>query len=327
MRIPLSNDVVTVSSTVSTGDIIQAVGASVGHAKVRASLGVRSAANAKPTLELRSTCGDILGFAKLGWNGITIPSIDNEARALRELAPYAVTPFRAAGVIAEGTVQDRRFVVTEPMPIRVRDVPPRAHSLSASEARGPAPLVGMHPWSALAQVTSVVSTVFDDDQTTPPALAVEVRRVVDRILDQAPVLPAAGFWHGDFVCWNLARDGDGALWLFDWETAEEDVPAGMDTMHWYSNAQGPVDPKRTRERVAAAFETAKPVLRSMGYSSRTMRYLGAWYSVTLVARAIRLARALEGWERVALKPDTLAELLTWANQILDNATPQKEARR
>jgi len=40
-----------------------------------------------------------------------------------------------------------------------------------------------------------------------------------------------GAWHGDWVPWNMARDGARVV-LWDWEHYEEGVPRGFDALHF-----------------------------------------------------------------------------------------------
>lgn len=58
-------------------------------------------------------------------------------------------------------------------------------------------------------------------------LRVELDRLLSGLGD---VVVPTGTWHGDWVGWNMARDGDTVL-LWDWEHAEAGVPLGFDHVH------------------------------------------------------------------------------------------------
>lgn len=58
-----------------------------------------------------------------------------------------------------------------------------------------------------------------------------LRHELDRLLSElGDVVVPTGTWHGDWVGWNMARDGDTVL-LWDWEYAEAGVPLGFDHVH------------------------------------------------------------------------------------------------
>jgi hypothetical protein len=58
-----------------------------------------------------------------------------------------------------------------------------------------------------------------------------LRHELDRLLTElGDVVVPTGTWHGDWVGWNMARDGDTVL-LWDWEHSEVGVPLGFDHVH------------------------------------------------------------------------------------------------
>ncbi len=88
-------------------------------------------------------------------------------------------------------------------------------------------------------------------QPARPAAAAEAEALADvtpgRRLDRGAPQPARGAarptqpwsgaaWHGDWVPWNMARDGDQVL-LWDWEHYEDDVLAGFDHLHYLAQTR------------------------------------------------------------------------------------------
>ncbi len=79
------------------------------------------------------------------------------------------------------------------------------------------------------QVTRLRDRVADlGDVPSASWLEEELERLLDRHRDTELEL---GLWHGDWVSWNQRRSGD-RIALWDWEHLEQDVPLGMDYVHY-----------------------------------------------------------------------------------------------
>lgn len=309
LGLPLSRDVVAVTpATSGVRTVVDELAHTLGLDDVIVGLGVRTGANAKPTLELRTTDGTIVGYAKLGWNAPTTQAVRNEANALRKFGLTA--RLKAPAVLASGRVAEREYVVVQPLPASVERIAPAWDSLSAAEALGPGAVAGWSAWSGVGQVRQVAARQFGS--TVPDDLARALADLIGRVCENNDPTPVAAFWHGDFVPWNLARDADGQLWVFDWETAEADVPAGLDALHWYAHSQGAPDPAKLVTSINRASERVMSALRSLGHSRASAGMLPVWYAAILVSRAAAAADSLGGWERVQLQPSVLSELLRWA---------------
>jgi hypothetical protein len=74
----------------------------------------------------------------------------------------------------------------------------------------------------------------------------QLRRLVATHGDQAVTTAS---WHGDWVPWNMVRDGDQVL-LWDWEHYEDDVLAGFDHVHYLAQT------RRLRDGTDSAAEDA-----------------------------------------------------------------------
>lgn len=296
------------------------IGSKIDQPDVVATFGVRTAANAKPTLELRTPAGDAVGFVKLAWNDITRQAIENEAVAMKLMSPEASGAIRAPRVLADGLVGGRQFVMTEPLPRGIRHVPGEYGSLSDPEALGPGTVTDRRAISQIEQVQRVSSRLRTANPFTPATLVERARTLAERVADVDANVPAANFWHGDFVSWNTGRGPDGRLWLFDWETAERDVPAGMDTLHWYTHTRDADNASSIVLRTENAVAYCTRLLRSLGHSETGVSALAAWYAVTLTANEIRLAESLQSWERVKHSPRVLEELLEWGSRHIDRVS-------
>ncbi len=213
--------------------------------------------------------------------------------------------------------------MTEPLPRSIADVPASWDSLRHDEAIGPGAVCGWRPLSSTQQSSHHAQVLDAATTVTPRALAAEARELLGKVLSHAEALPIADYCHGDFVPWNVGRDANGALWLFDWETAQQDVPAGLDTLHWFSNTQGSQAPETAVQRLIAASARAEGILRSLGYSRTGTNIVKAWYALTLVTSEIRLAEALQSWERVKHPASVLAQFLQWGMSSVNSSSEEE----
>lgn len=302
---------------------VSAVAQTVGRPGAVAALGVRTGANAKPTLELRTPDGEAVGFVKLAWNDLTTEAIDNEAQALKALGSGASSAIRAPHLLADGLIDGRRYLMTEALPRSISDVPATWRSLSHAEVVGPGAVYARRVLASAGQVGAVRAAIDAASTVTPARLAARARDLLHAVTSMGVTIPIADYWHGDFVPWNVGRDDQSRLWLFDWETAQSDVPAGLDTLHWFANTEGRQNPSTSVARLAAGAERAKEVLRSLGYSRAGVAVISCWYAVTLVAGELHLAESLQSWDRVKHSPSVLEQFLAWGSATL-RSVPEEE---
>lgn len=319
-RVPLSttrlNVIAPIGAPLTT---VAAVGLTVDEPDAVAAIGVRTGANAKPTLELRTPSGDPIGFVKLAWNAATDEALANEAQMIGDAQAAGTGAIRIPKVRESGFVDGRRFVMTEALPRSIRDVPARWDSLRRDEEWGPGTIVGRAPLSSLAQVRTTIAHAATMSDVTPPSLSEPLRAAASAVADADLIVTVADFSHGDFVPWNVGRDAGGNLWLFDWETAQRDAPAGLDTLHWFANTTGPRRDDSLAGRVAAAADRSEPVLRSLGHTPEGASAVSAWYAIALVLGEVRLAEAGQGWARSRHSPAALEALLVWAQERLTSS--------
>lgn len=317
---PLGRDTLRIIAPEGTPPTAVAdIAAQVGDPRARAAFGVRTAANAKPTLELRDRAGEAIGFVKLAWNEITRAAIGREATGLRTMGVRSRPEILAPGLIAEGAVEDsadgsgRPFVMVAPLPRGIRHVPAEFASLRRTEALGPGTVHRLGRIAETAQYRSCVADLDCARGTAPRTLVDQARALASRVAACPDTAPIANFWHGDFTWWNMGRDPRGHLWLFDWETAQPDAPAGLDTLHWFAHAKDAENPASVVARAEASTAHVAPILRSLGHSPTSASALAAWYAVTLVAGEITLAETLQSWERIKHPVSTLEHLLAWGS--------------
>jgi hypothetical protein len=115
--------------------------------------------------------------------------------------------------------------------------------------------------------------------------------------------------------WNRARDRTGQLWVWDWESSEEDAVAGLDPLHWAfrSRALAMHDPGEVR--LAACVEDAAPFLVAAGCARSEWSTVAATYAIAVVERACVLADR-SGWTDAYLGQEGLATLVQQAEGLL-----------
>jgi hypothetical protein len=279
-----------------------------------ASIGVRRGVNGKPTLQLLDHAARPAGFAKLGWNAHTDDYVRVETHVLTELSggsPLVRTP----PVLAAGDLAGHPWLVTGPLPGDAGALRGDGPGLSVAEMVSLSPVVRSGP------VTSTGHWIRLADRlaTLGPELPGPVRgpwaRLAALLHASGHLLPVGSRWHGDLTPWNCARDGAGTLWLWDWETSEPDVVAGLDAVHWAVSVQ--------RERLggaagldlAAALGEAQPTLLAAGVAPEGRALVGGVYAATVADRAVGLA-ARAGWERSWIGPEQVADLLSQAESLV-----------
>lgn len=187
-------------------------------------------AHYKPTVQLFTEAGTAAGFAKLGWTAPTAELVERETRALRRWhsSPKTVQGVTAPAVLGSGTWNATPFLVTEPLPATVRRT--QANDPLPDSARR---IAGRPQDAHLAD--SVYWQRVRSRLAAAPAtddIAVALHRAVAVVEDAAGDAPwRFGRWHGDWVPWNVGRDG-AEVHAWDWEHSTADAPWGFDLLHW-----------------------------------------------------------------------------------------------
>ena len=185
--------------------------------------------NRKPVVQVLSRDGQLVAFAKLGWNDVTRRLVANEAGVLRALMAREPAPrsFVAPRVLHFGRWRDLGVLVLSPLPgaplsrARARRDPPleATREIAALEPERRAALAESDYWRARrARI----------DRADEPTLGRLGERLEDRYGEE--VVPL-GAWHGDWTPWNIAS-GDGAVSVWDWERSGGLVPVDLDAAHY-----------------------------------------------------------------------------------------------
>ena len=193
--------------------------------------------NRKPLLQLLTRDGDVLGFAKVGWNELTRSLVANEKAVLETLAdrPVAQRDFEAPRVLHFGRWRDLDLLVLSPLELRRNPVPVervgRAAAVVAALTPGRRTVVAETAY--WIDVRARVSRVDAALQRLVTALE---HRYGDREVD-------IGRCHGDWASWNMGYSGN-TLAVWDWERSRDAAPVGVDAAHFDFHAALTSRPRR-----------------------------------------------------------------------------------
>ena len=294
-------------SPTDASEPLSAIEQHVGH-RTLTHVGIRRGANAKATVQIFSTLGEPLGYAKTAWNDLTDHYVQVETRRLQALDGRAGRA-RVPSIAATGQCLGMPFVVTTPLPDGVQQLR-SAEDLTMRELCEVAPIARFAaPGTAFALLSSIerLAAISSDPvvrQVGGPLLT--LARAIEA--DQSTV-PITHYDHGDLVPWNTCRDPDGQLWIWDWELSEGDTIGGTDIVHWYLHSVHGPEPSAVAQAVADAGRRSIHAHRALGMGREASLITIAAYALKLGERAVSLAVSHRSWERNRIKESTVLDLV------------------
>lgn len=189
----------------------------------------------KPVIQVLTPRGETLAYVKVGWNDATNALVQNEASILRQLASTSLTSFAIPRLLHAGWWNRCYLCVLSSPNVEVESAPKEMGplylkiivELASSHIRS-IPLKETSFWKDLSQRRDKVSNSYYEH------VLGQGMRVVEERLNEVS-LPFH-FCHGDFAPWNAKRV-NGNLFLFDWEYAQREAPAGWDLFHFLIQTQ------------------------------------------------------------------------------------------
>jgi hypothetical protein len=282
-------------------------------------IGVRHGANGKATLQLFDPRGNSVGYAKLAWNEATSAYVRAEGEALRSVV-LASSGVKVPQVLAEGVVGgDLPFLVTKPLPRGARRL--RAEDLSLSILAGLFPVLRRDRPAMTGQFQRVVARLRSAQQSVmrDDELYAAATELVDRLIATDVEVPVLARWHGDLVPWNAAREDDGTIWLWDWESSEPDAVAGLDVLHWAVHSSGSSWDGEAHALHDVVTSAVLP-LQSLGLGPRGRASVAGTYALTVAERHWSLAVAHGTWARNRVGREATLRLLAAGGDLLTAGT-------
>jgi hypothetical protein len=277
--------------TLDVPDLVMAVGVREPHP------------NRKPTLQLLDTAGRMRAYAKIGWSPLTSDLVRREADALRACAASPPPGLEVPGVLAEGRWRDLDLVLTSPLPAGVRRHrqalrPPAVAVTAALAATGGTrslPLAASPYWSSVRERVAEAGEAGPSGPGEAAEIAAVLRGAADRIEERhGGTTLTFGRWHGDWVPWNLAWEGN-RLFAFDWEHSGDDVPLGFDLLHWRFQVAFVQQRRGAAEAASRCASQAAPDLARLGVEPAAAGALPSLYLLEAYLRAQRMQAAGAGW--------------------------------
>jgi hypothetical protein len=192
--------------------------------------------NRKPVLQVLTRSGQILAYAKVGWNDLTRSLVRNEADVLTTFAQNATEPttFSVPELIHTGTCGDLDVLVIAPVS------PMSWLGRTASRTQLVAASLEIGSLTPTSRRELVTSSYWQNTRSRLDALSGVVRDSRFEVLQDLLGLIeqrygddeiAFGRCHGDWTCWNVGRR-DSKLFVLDWERSTPVVPVGLDAAHY-----------------------------------------------------------------------------------------------
>ncbi len=260
--------------------------------------------NRKPVIQMISSAGEEVGYAKVGWSDHTVGLVLNEAAWLRRapgeapLRPRLLDEVELCGhtvvvtTALRGGRLPRRRVTSCPLDL-VRDVS-RLRGGSNPDT-GPVPLEEL-PWAR--RVRSLWPNMADDEQQ---AVSQIFNRHGATLFTRAP-------WHGDLAPWNVLSTARGSG-LIDWEFAADGVPMGFDACHFHTQVGMEIlglDASSALDRSRAASASS---LGDLGLDPDVATATQDLYGIELIRRTIELRAAGFDVGNVTQGPAALRSIL------------------
>jgi hypothetical protein len=242
-----------------------------------------------PVLQLFTPDGTSIGFAKIGWDPVTIDMVRAEADGLELAGRARWDGMRVPEVRWRGRWQDLELLVTAPMPRRVRrlrlsELPPVEPLLDVALLDGP---LRRHTVTASQYWSDALATAVDERAAGRD----ELTRHLDAVArDFGDAELTFGRWHGDWVEWNLARAG-ADLWVWDWAYSAPGVPLGFDLLQFFHLRHRVLREEPGEVALQRAAEEAEPGLGRLGIPADERRAVIALHRAEVLLREERARQA------------------------------------
>jgi hypothetical protein len=243
-------------------------------------VGRRVKGKVKPTLQLFTTAGEPVGYAKLGWSEATKATVRTEAEVLAGLNG-ALGRLVVPSLSAAGDWASLCYSVASPLPEGLRrwrhapaDAPEDTLTVARSVPGSRGPLRGSTYYRRMSQDLADVAA-------HSPDVSRALTLWLDRLAGSAEPM-AFGRWHGDWVPWNMGQVGN-RLAVWDWEYSSSDVPVGFDLLHWHYQ-QGLSQDLASAVR---AVDEATDGLGTQGVAPPTFAMVASLYLLEIFIRAAK----------------------------------------
>jgi hypothetical protein len=239
-------------------------------------------ANRKPVLQLLTSGGETVGFAKIGISPLTSRLVRAERDALAQLSQASLTEITIPEVFHYGVWRGLDVLVLSALPAWQRHRPVPAAQLAASMIE--LAHVGGLRRETLAgsgYLKQLRSSLAGADESTDRAALMQS---MDAFATRADSMTLAfGAWHGDWAPWNMANTSRG-LMVWDWERFAAGVPHGFDALHYWLQTELKMWRRNPQSAAVQCVEGAPQLLSPFGVDAPSARVTAILYLADLATR-------------------------------------------
>lgn len=241
-------------------------------------------ANRKPVLQLLTSAGETIGFAKVGINALTSDLVRGERDALTRLHAAGLRQLCAPRVLGHDSWNGLEILALSALPVWRKRTPlrPGQLDLAMTEVAGLAgitesPLAASEYWPVLR---ARLDAAGDGPEHGPLASA------LGELADLAGAATFSfGSWHGDWTPWNMACT-DGGLLVWDWERFTHPAPVGYDALHFWLQAEVTGNRRDPARAAAGCVRQAPGLLLPFAVPERQARLTALLYLADLSVRYV-----------------------------------------
>lgn len=259
----------------------------------------------KATVQIMDRNGHILGYAKVTRNPLIKPLIEHEATMLDHLKGLDLQTANTPNVLFMGNASDATVLVTDTQKTpqsKTRTSLIQAHIDFLNE---------LALKTASTGENQTAGTLRSRYEKLAPRLTVDWQQRIERCLNHlaghGDSLGPSVLSHGDFTPWNTFFSHD-RLYVFDWEYASHNHPAGYDLIHYLLSL-----PANKKQTAKSAVSTVLAHLSSQFHKSppAATAILMAYFcghTLHYTERALTAEGVLQTWdnaERTAMLIDAL----------------------
>jgi hypothetical protein len=239
-------------------------------------------ANRKPVLQLLTSSGETVGFAKIGISPLTSRLVRAERDALTQLGQAGLTEMMIPEVFHYGVWRGLDVLVLSALPAWQRNRPISSAQLTASMIEL-ARVGGLRrePLAGSAYLKRLRSGLAGADESTDRSA---LMRSLDVLATRADSMTLAfGAWHGDWAPWNMANTSQG-LMVWDWERFAPGIPLGFDALHYWLQAKLKMWRRNPQGAATQCVAGAPRLLAPFGVDAPSARVTALLYLADLAAR-------------------------------------------
>ena len=233
--------------------------------------------NRKPVVQLMNHSGQLVAYAKIGWDDPTRAMVDHEATALRS-AP-SVANLVIPKILHHESWAGLSVLVTAPVVHDGDATPPQSLVFDVSRN-----ISHMTPVQTTALADSTWVSVQRSRAARLGASGSDIVEVLDRCVElHGHHQVAFGTSHGDWAPWNMRRMGH-RLGVWDWERTRNDAPVGIDLVHYHFQVAFHGADQSVAEGIDAVRQTVPSLLTRLGVDGEQHDLIAVLYLIELALR-------------------------------------------